>query len=129
VLEPGQSITLGRYEFVYAGLTDRSSDAVSIQEARVEVLKDGKPLGALTPQSRVYGSAGAKKHPHSEVSTLGGLGDEVYATIHDVDGQKVSPLKVSVHPLVNWIWIGGALLCTVPFLALRRFSPATTGPR
>jgi cytochrome c-type biogenesis protein CcmF len=35
----------------------------------------------------------------------------------------VASLKLSINPMVNWIWIGGTLVCLIGFLAMdRRFS-------
>ena len=35
------------------------------------------------------------------------------------EDEKAS-FKISVNPLVNWVWIGGTLMCIMPFLVLSR---------
>ena len=61
----------------------------------------------------------------SEVDVIPGLGNEVYASLLGLDEDMRVLVKVSVEPLVNWIWIGGTLMCIVPLLGLRRrTSPA-----
>ena len=115
-LSPGESFKFGGYNFVYKELRQREEAELKIKEAVIEVAKDGKNLGELTPQQRLYRNY---DHPNSEVSTLFSLGKELYATIHDVEGERVNPLKVSINPMVNWVWIGSLLLCFMPLLAWR----------
>jgi cytochrome c-type biogenesis protein CcmF len=33
---------------------------------------------------------------------------------------KTAVVKVSINPLVNWLWLGGTLMCLFPFLGLGR---------
>lgn len=115
-LSPGESFNFGGYDFTYKGLRQEKSVEVTINEAVVSVSKDGKPLGELTPQQRVYRNY---DHPNSEVSTLFSLGEELYATIHDIDGERISPIKVTINPMVNWVWIGSIIICLMPLLAWR----------
>jgi len=44
----------------------------------------------------------------------------VYATLLGFDEAGAVSLKVSVNPLVNWIWIGGTLSCLIAFLCWRK---------
>ena len=115
-LSPGESFSFGGYDFTYKALREESSPEVAIREAVVEVNKGGKLLGELRPQQRTYRNY---DHPNSEVSTLFSLGEELYATIHDIEGKQVKPLKVSINPMVNWVWIGSLAICVMPLLAWR----------
>lgn len=115
-LSPGESFSFGGYDFKYAGLRNTKSIEVTIDEAVIEVSKEGKRVGELTPQRRVYRNY---DHPNSEVSTLFSLGEELYATIHDIEGERVQPLKVTINPMVNWVWIGSLGICLLPLLAWR----------
>jgi len=115
-LSPGEGFSFGGYDFKYTGLRNEKSVEVAIDEAVIEVTKDGKRLGELTPQRRVYRNY---DHPNSEVSTLFSLGEELYATIHDIEGERVQPLKVTINPMVNWVWIGSLGICLLPLLAWR----------
>jgi len=115
-LSPGEGFSFGGYDFKYSGLRNEKSVEVAIDEAVIEVSKDGKRLGELTPQRRVYRNY---DHPNSEVSTLFSLGEELYATIHDIEGERVLPLKVTINPMVNWVWIGSLGICLLPLLAWR----------
>ncbi len=118
-LSPGESFDFSGYRFTYQGLGAADTPGQEItrtEEARITVSRAGKPVGVLTPQRLTYRNY---DHPHTEVSTLPGLGNELYATVHDLDGERLTPLKVSVNPLVNWVWIGSVAVCLLPLLAMR----------
>ncbi len=80
--------------------------------------KNGKMLGTLSPQRRLY--ANFENQTYAEVSTIFSLGNEIYATLLSVDEQGTATLAVNVNPLVNWLWIGGILMCLFPFFGLAR---------
>jgi cytochrome c-type biogenesis protein CcmF len=115
-LSPGEKFSFGGYVFEYTKLRTEKKTELAIEEAVITVSKDGQRLGELTPQRRLYRNY---DHPNSEVSTLFSLGDELYATIHDIEGERVQPLKVSINPMVNWVWIGSLGITLLPLLAWR----------
>lgn len=115
-LAPGESFSFGGYDFTYIELRNRQDAEVKIKEAAIQVSRNGKPVGELTPQQRTYRNYA---HPNSEVSTLFSLGEELYATIHDIEGERVLPLKVNINPMVNWVWFGSLAICLLPVLAWR----------
>ena len=47
-----------------------------------------------------------------------------YASLLGLDEDSHVVVKLSVEPLVNWLWIGGTIMCLVPLLGLRRRKPA-----
>jgi len=117
-LNPGHDVEFGRYKLVYQDLTQEQNDAMATATAVIKVERDGKPFGELRPERRVY------RHfdqPFAEVSTIPGLGDELYATLLSFTEEKSISVKVSVNPLVNWIWIGSTIMCLAAFIGLRRF--------
>ena len=85
-------------------------------EAVVAVSRQGEPLGELRPQLRLYEAYSDK--PFSEVDTIFSWGNELYCSMIGIDQSGTATLQVSINPLVNWIWLGGALLCLFPFLGL-----------
>jgi len=80
--------------------------------------KDGVPLGVLSPQRRLY--ANFEDQTYAQVDTLFSLGREVYATLLGIDENARATLTIHVNPLVNWLWIGGTIMCIFPFFGLRR---------
>ena len=117
VLTPGRSMEIGGYTLTYTDLQQETNPAMSIARALIDVTKNGKPVGRLDPERRIYRGF---EQPFAEVSTIPSLGDELYATLLSATEKKAASIKISVNPLVNWVWIGGALMSLAPFLSLRR---------
>jgi cytochrome c-type biogenesis protein CcmF len=80
--------------------------------------KSGAVVGGLSPQRRLY--ANFETQTYAEVSTLFSLGNELYATLLSIDGQNRATIALNVNPLINWLWIGGTLMCVFPFVGLTR---------
>ncbi|WP_147820843.1 heme lyase CcmF/NrfE family subunit [Salidesulfovibrio onnuriiensis] len=119
LLAEGETVQLEEYVLKF---TEARQDATPEFRARLtgtlEVSRDGEILGVLHPEKRIYRNF--PRQQFAEVSVIPSLGDEIYATVLGIDeGGKVS-FKISVNPLVNWIWIGGTFMCVFGFLLLRR---------
>ncbi|WP_029894199.1 heme lyase CcmF/NrfE family subunit [Desulfohalovibrio reitneri] len=109
VLNPGGRMALAEYTLVYEDVRTFQTPELRAAEASLKVLgPDGKEMGELTPQRRIYRNF---DQPFAEVSTLPSLGEELYATLLSVDENRAVTIKASVHPMVNWIWIGSTLMC------------------
>jgi cytochrome c-type biogenesis protein CcmF len=117
IVAEGESVTLKEYTFTLRELDQGETPAMIYLEAEIEVSRDDEVIGTLTPQRRIYRKF---ESPFSEASTIPGLGDEVYATLLGLSQQGQASLRLSVHPLINWIWIGGTLMCLLPFIGLTR---------
>jgi cytochrome c-type biogenesis protein CcmF len=65
-------------------------------------------MGELNPERQIYLNF---PQPFAEVSVIPSLGDELYATLLAYADDGSASIKVSLNPLVNWVWIGGALMC------------------
>ncbi len=119
VLTSGQSFSVGAYQVVYNELRHmHDNPAMDVHEAKLTVSKDGKPLGEVLPQKRLY--RGFERNSFAEVSVIPSFGEEVYATLLSFNEKGDVSVKVSINPLVNWIWIGGTLSCLVAFLCWRK---------
>jgi cytochrome c-type biogenesis protein CcmF len=117
VLSKGESIALQEYTFVYRDFRTYETKSMTAYRARLEVQKNGRDLGVLQPERRMYRNF---NRPFAEASVIPGLGDEIYATLLGFSRDEAIQVQVSVNPLVNWIWIGGTLMCLIGFLTLRR---------
>ncbi len=124
VLMPGRSLEVGHFTLTYTDLEHERNPAMTIARALIDVSRDGRPVGRLTPERRLYTGF---DQPFAEVSTIPSLGDELYATLLSATDNKSASIKISVNPLVNWVWIGGSIMCLAPFLSLRR--PKSGGDR
>ncbi|TVM33084.1 heme lyase CcmF/NrfE family subunit [Oceanidesulfovibrio marinus] len=117
MLDKGEIVIMDNYTFTLKDIVQGEKPDMIYLEAQIEVSKDGKAVGMLAPQRRVYRKF---EQPFAEASTIPGLGDELYGTLLGLSQQGKASLKLSVHPLINWIWIGGTLMCLLPFLGLTR---------
>ncbi|BBD08372.1 heme lyase CcmF/NrfE family subunit [Desulfovibrio ferrophilus] len=117
VLAKGESVTLGAYEFTYTDHHEHADQSMARFEAYLDVSKDGKPFGQLRPERHQYRNW---QQAFAEVSVIPSLGDEVYSTVLGHDKEGKASFKISVNPLVNWVWIGGTLMTLFPLLALGR---------
>ena len=117
---PGDTLDLGPYTVTYLDMKEGAMRNMAFVEIHLKVEKDGKELGVLKPQRRKYTS---HEQLFAEAAVLDDhfyLGNEIYATLLGSSADKTVAVDVSVHPLVNWIWIGGTLMCVLPFVALGR---------
>jgi cytochrome c-type biogenesis protein CcmF len=124
VLGVNETGRIGAYEVRLTRIADGDAPGYHFLAARLEVSKEGKPVGELAPERRIYEKFGRQQF--AEVDTIFSFGNELYASLMGLE-QEIRPgqeprvsVKVSVHPLVNWLWVGGTLMCLFPFIALRR---------
>lgn len=117
-LSKGQSEQVGGYAVTLLDIQDGRQPGYEYIAARLQISRDGKNLGVIAPERRMYDKFGNMQF--SEVDVIPGLGNEIYGSLLGLDEDSRVLVKVSVEPLVNWIWIGGALMCLLPLLGLRR---------
>jgi cytochrome c-type biogenesis protein CcmF len=121
-----QATSIGSYQIklnqLYEGESRVGTDGTpNVRFIEAELIvgdKNGAPLGVLSPQRRLY--ANFESQTYAEVDTLFSLGKEIYATLLSIDESGRATLTVNVNPLVNWLWIGGTVMCIFPFFGLRR---------
>ncbi len=118
---PGDSLTIGNVTVTLKNLFEGTQPGYHYLEAQLEVSREGSLIGELGPQRRIYDKFGNMQF--TEVDVIPGLGNEVYASLLGLDQDGKAYIKISLEPLVNWIWIGGTLLCLFPLLMLRRRQP------
>ena len=115
---PGDSMTIGDVTVTLKNLFEGTQPGYHFLEAQLEVRRVDAVIGELTPQRRIYDKFGNMQF--TEVDVIPGLGNEVYASLLGLDQEGRAYVKISLEPLVNWLWIGGTLLCLFPLLMLRR---------
>lgn len=116
ILKQGESAQLGSYTVTLNRVMVGEGPGYQFLEGELGISLDGKPLGILAPQRRIYDKW--SRMQFAEAATLFSPGNELYASLLAIDDQENVQFRVSVNPLVNWIWFGGTLLSVVPFLML-----------
>ena len=117
VLSVGQTTRIGQFDVMLKNVYEGRGPGYIFLEAELVVSKGGKEIGIASPQRRVYEKWGQMQF--AEASTVPSLGDEFYATLMSINQQGQVTLRLSSNPLINWLWIGGAIMCLLPFLSLR----------
>ncbi len=116
-LAVGERVQVGPFDVLFKNLYEGQGPGYVFVEGELEVSRDGRVIGIASPQRRVYSKWGQMQF--AEAATVPSLGEEFYASLAAVDRQGKAMFSLSVHPLVNWLWIGGALMSLLPFLSLR----------
>jgi cytochrome c-type biogenesis protein CcmF len=117
-LSLGEKVRFGSFEMKLASVNDNSNENYEYSHAAIQVYRDGKELGLLEPEIRLYK---ASQSQNSIVAIRRGLKEDLYINYAGVlpDGRKAT-FQFYQFPLVSWIWIGfwivffGTLICLVP---------------
>jgi cytochrome c-type biogenesis protein CcmF len=130
-LQPGQSISVGAYTLRYASTTFRPGRSHDELRARLAVFRNGKPDGTV---------AAGKNNYHVEAFFANAVAirtDWLHAEDLFVIGDQFHPdgsvdVKVVVNPLVDLIWLAGAVFLFGSIVAIwpdarerRRFARRT----
>ena len=105
----GEQLTLGRYVMVYEGLTRfNTDDGREISRAELSVYKDGRSVGKLFPRQDFYL---VQNQPMTIPGVRSTLEEDLYVLLVGWEpiGQDGATFKIFHNPLVNFIWLGGAV--------------------
>ena len=117
LLSPGESVEVGRFEVRHDRLSESDDGQKQMITAHLTVLRDGEAAGELYPARWFY-----RKHetePTTEVAMRRSISEDLYVTLATYDvGDQSAAFQVTVNPLVNWIWLGFALMAFGTGIAL-----------
>jgi len=107
-MNPGDTVDSGGYTFLFDGVRDISGPNYSATEARFTVTRDGKPVGVLYPQKRIYNASGM---PMTKAAINQNPFRDLYVSMGEpIPGSNGAwAVRVYYKPFVVWIW-GGCLL-------------------
>jgi cytochrome c-type biogenesis protein CcmF len=104
VLAPGDVYRIAGVELQYHSLTSRRGADTNATQALILKREPGRAWAeTLTPGTVVYHESPSM--PVNEVSIVRRLGRDVHVRLADQRGNNIT-LKVAVHPLVSWLWLG-----------------------
>ncbi len=117
-LKPGESVSLKSpygytYSFTHLGISQYDALNRQITAATVEVRRNGKPIGILTPEKRqhVDGLGRPTFQPSTEPSIISLLREDLYSVLGGtVDGTEQGVFRFTINPLVWWVWYGGLIV-------------------
>ena len=118
-LAPGQNAALGGYTFTlqdYRSSTDQPAHRLTESAELLITGPDNQAAGVLHPTRDVFYQTGMTA---SEAVVLTSLTRDIRAALLGHAGNK-AVLSLSIHPLINLLWLGGALMCLAALLRLVR---------
>jgi cytochrome c-type biogenesis protein CcmF len=108
-MRPGEEYTLGAYTIRHEGLRATEDWQKEMITADLSVLRDGAVKDVLRPARWWYYQL--PDQPTTEVSRYMTPGEDVYVSMQEVDMTSGwTQLSLYINPLVNWIWIGMAVM-------------------
>ena len=115
-LAAGESAQVGRYTIRMVRMEERNEPNFQAMRAYLAISKDGRELGYLGPEWRVYQ---VSQQPTTEVSIHSTLTEDLYTVFASPtpDGRK-GILQVWLNPLVNFVWGGGVIVCFGTLVAM-----------
>lgn len=117
LLSRGQSEKIGPYTVTLTEISDGANAGYDFLRASLKISDEKTVVGILSPERRIYAKFGDMQF--SEVDVISSLAKDIYASLLGMDEDYKVMVKISLEPLVNWIWIGGTLLCVLPLLGLQ----------
>jgi cytochrome c-type biogenesis protein CcmF len=123
VAQPGETWRVGNYEVTLLSVDDVEGPNYLSTMARIEVLDNGRSLGVLAPEKRIYPVAGM---PTTEAAIDNGVTRDVYVVIGDPQENGGWAVRTFIKPYANWIWAGAIIMAIGGLLSLtdRRFRVA-----
>jgi cytochrome c-type biogenesis protein CcmF len=107
-LNRGETLAIGPYELTLVGLSAVEQPTHLLVSAEVRVAEGGRPAGTLRPGQRFYQSSNS---PFASVDLRYGLGRDLYVILGSFDREgRWAAIKAQIHPMIAWIWVGGAVI-------------------
>ena len=121
-LVPGQSNSLGTYEFRFDGVTEADGPNYRGLRGQIVVSEDDGDQLLILAEKRIYPSS---PNPLTEAGIDIGLFRDVYVSLGEsLDGGSWSA-RLQVKPFIRWVWAGTALMALGGLVAAsdRRYRP------
>jgi cytochrome c-type biogenesis protein CcmF len=111
-LAPGQSATLGGYEFQYKGLSVKEDAQKATVSAEITLAKGDKEITTIIPEKRFYGE-GQRQQVTTEIGLRTSLLKDIYVILAGWEEDQTATFSFIIYPLIIWIWIGGFFVFTI----------------
>jgi cytochrome c-type biogenesis protein CcmF len=105
-MRPGETIQVGGYDLRFDRQETVQGPNFRADEGRFTLLRDGAVVAALDPEQRWYPVA---RMSTTEAAIHTTLARDVYVVMGDRQGDAWT-VRVYVHPLVPFLWLGAAML-------------------
>jgi cytochrome c-type biogenesis protein CcmF len=105
-VKPGSEIQMSEYRLRYLTARPLPSQHYGGAVARLALYRDDEPLAVMAPEKRMYW---LEEQPASIPSVYSTLREDLYVVLTAIESDGSATFKVYRNPLVNWIWLGGAI--------------------
>ncbi len=109
-LPQGQETTIGNYRLVYNRMGERHEANRDVLTAELDIFKESKKLGTLSPQRNFYRSAMGQTQYTTEVDVRSNLTEDLYVILASYQDDGSATFTFFVNPLQIWMWIGGIVI-------------------
>ncbi|MGA0804958.1 MAG: heme lyase CcmF/NrfE family subunit [Pseudohongiellaceae bacterium] len=114
-MEPGDTHSVGGYDFVFEGVTERPGPNFTADSATIRVLKDGSEYLTMHPEKRRYHARGDVQ---TEADIRVGFFRDLFTALGDPRGDTAWVVRIHFKPFVFWIWFGAFLMAAGGVLAV-----------
>jgi len=125
-VEPGGEVVVHGYRLQYLTAEPIPAQHHGGARARLALYRGDRPLGVMLPEKRMYW---LQEQPASIPSIYSTLREDLYVILTALENDGSATLKIYRNPLVNWIWIGGAVFVLGTLAVLWPHPPRTGGAR
>ncbi|HEX8011444.1 MAG TPA: heme lyase CcmF/NrfE family subunit [Casimicrobiaceae bacterium] len=119
-LEPGESLTVGGYDFRFLGVAPGPGPNYRALTGTIEVRRGGRLLEVMKPEKRIYNASGQTMT--IAAIDFGVLGDRYISLGEPLGGADNIggpwAVRIYIKPFVDWIWGGALLMALGGFLAV-----------
>ncbi|MEO8294551.1 MAG: heme lyase CcmF/NrfE family subunit [Gemmatimonadota bacterium] len=121
-LKPGDTVQVRSpfghtYTLTHMGVSQYEALNRVVSAATLDVVRDGKKLGLMKSEKRQHfseSSPGVRRNtfePSTEVAIRSDLREDLYIVYAgSVDGTEEAVYRITIIPLVWWLWFGGGVL-------------------
>ncbi len=112
----GDSMNLGTYTMTCRTYTQDDNPNYSSVWAIIDVSRNGKPVGTLFPERRIYK---ASEQPATMPAVYSTIREDLYLVYSGSNQDTGKPIiRAHLNPLVKWIWTGVHILLLGTILAM-----------
>ncbi len=112
----GDQMTMGQYRLVCQSFTQDSNPNYDTEYALLDVYKGNKKITQMAPEKRFYQASQTNSTVVANHSTLA---SDLYVIYEGKNPDTDRPIiKVFLNPLINWIWIGVAIVAVGTLIGL-----------
>jgi cytochrome c-type biogenesis protein CcmF len=110
-MAPGDRMTEGAYTFVFHGVQEHEGPNYVARRGEFEVLKNGRTLGMMYPEKRMYDVQGRVM---TETAIDPGLFHDLYVALGeplgDTPAGQAWAVRIYLKPFVRWLWLGAIIM-------------------